>query len=183
MFVYAAIGAVGLLFLLGMLFVGDLFGADHDFDHSIEHDGDLGGGPSFLSARIISAFITAFGVGGTVGRYYNLSHPAASGVGIVTGFLMSGLVYEFARILYSQQASSELRMAELRGTRGEVTVAIPENGVGEITLTAGGERTTHIARSADGRAIPAGTEVVITNPLGQSVVVSRAPAPASGVPS
>jgi hypothetical protein len=34
-------------------------------------------------------------------------------------------------------------------------------------LTAGGERTTHIARSADGRSIPAGTEVVITNPLGQ----------------
>jgi membrane protein implicated in regulation of membrane protease activity len=96
---------------------------------------------------------------------------------------MAGLVYQFAKILYSQQASSELRMAGLRGTRGEVSVAIPENGVGEITLTAGGERTTHIARSADGHAIPAGTEVVITNPLGQSLVVSRVPAPASGVSS
>lgn len=182
MFVYAAIGAVGLLFLLAMLFVGDLFG-DHDFDHSIEHDGDVGGGPSFLSARIISAFITAFGVGGVVGRYYKLSHPASSGVGIVTGMVMAGIVYQFAKILYSQQASSELRMAGLRGTRGEVTVAIPENGVGEITVTAGGERSTHIARSADGHAIAAGTEVVITNPLGQSVVVSRVPVPASGVSS
>lgn len=182
MFVYAAIGAVGLLFLLAMLFVGDLFG-DHDFDHSLEHDGDVGGGPSFLSARIISAFITAFGVGGVVGRYYKLSHPASSGVGIVTGVLMAGIVYQFAKILYSQQASSELRMAGLRGTRGEVTVAIPENGVGEITVTAGGERSTHIARSADGHAIAAGTEVVITNPLGQSLVVSRVPVPASGVSS
>ena len=185
MFVYAAIGAVGLLFLLAMLFMGDVFGGDHDFDHGgdIGHDGDFGSGPSFLSARIICSFITAFGVGGVVGRYYNLSHPAASGVGIITGVLMAGLVYQFARILYSQQASSELRMAGLRGTRGEVTVAIPENGVGEIMLTVGGERTTHIARSSDGHAIPAGTEVVITNPLGQSVVVSRASASASGVSS
>src|SRR6187397_1472880 len=62
-FVYAAIGLLGLLFLLAMLFMGDVFGGDHDFDHSVEHDGDFGGGPSFLSARIISAFITAFGVG------------------------------------------------------------------------------------------------------------------------
>ncbi len=183
MFVYAAIGLLGLLILLAMLFMGDVFGGDHDFDHSVEHDGDFGGGPSFLSARIISAFITAFGVGGVLGRYYNLSHPAASGVGIVTGVLMAGLVYQFAKILYSQQASSELRMAGLRGTHGEVTVAIPENGVGEITIIAGGERTTHIARSADGHAIPAGTDVVISNPLGQSLVVSRASAPASGVSS
>ena len=183
MFVYAAIGALGLLMLLAMLFMGDVFGGDHDFDHSVDHDADIGGGPSFLSARIISAFITAFGVGGVVGRYYGLSHPVCAGVGIVTGVVMSGLVYQFARILYSQQASSELRMASLRGSHGEVTVGIPENGVGEIMLTAGGERTTHIARSADGRAIPAGTEIVITNPLGQSVVVSRAQAPASGVSS
>lgn len=183
MFLYAAVGAIGLLFLLAMLFVGDLFGGDHDFDHSFDHDGDLGGGPSFLSARIISAFITAFGVGGVVGRYYHLSHPASSGVGIVTGVVMAGLVYQFARILYSQQASSELRMGGLTGSHGEVTVAIPENGVGEIILTAGGERTTHIARSADGHAIPTGTDVVVVNPLGQSVVVSRASAPASGVRS
>jgi membrane protein implicated in regulation of membrane protease activity len=184
-FVYAAIGLLGLLFLLAMLFMGDLFGGDHDFDHGgdIGHDGDFGSGPSFLSARIISSFITAFGVGGVIGRYYNLSHPASSGIGIITGVMMAGLVYQFAKILYSQQASSELRMAGLRGVRGEVTVTIPENGVGEIMLTAGGERTTHIARSADGRSIPAGTEVVITNPLGQSVVVSRVPATATGVSS
>jgi membrane protein implicated in regulation of membrane protease activity len=181
-FVYAAIGTIGLLFLLAMLFMGDVFGGDHDFDHSVDH-GDLGGGPSFLSARIICAFITAFGVGGTIGRYYGLSHPVASGIGIVTGVFMSGLVYQFAKILYSQQASSELQMRSLTGTHGEVTVGIPEKGVGEITLTAGGERTSHIARSADGQAIPAGAEVVVINPLGQSVVVSRVPAPTSGASS
>jgi hypothetical protein len=37
--------------------------------------------------------------GWVVARYYDLSHPAASGVGIVTGILLSGLVYQFARVL------------------------------------------------------------------------------------
>src|SRR6476620_4629651 len=99
--VYTAVGAIGLLFLLTMLFVGDLFGGDHDFDHGFDHDGDAGGGPSFFSARIIAAFMTAFGVGGVVARYYELSHPASSGVGVAAGFVMAGLVYQFARFLYS----------------------------------------------------------------------------------
>jgi membrane protein implicated in regulation of membrane protease activity len=175
--VYAAVGAFGLLFLLVMLFVGDLFGGDHDFEHGVDH-GDAGGGPSFFSARIIAAFMTAFGVGGVVGRYYLLSHPASSGVGVAAGFVMAGLVYQFARLLYSQQASSELRMAGLVGRHGEVTISIPADGVGEISVTVGGERTTHIARSTDGGAIIAGTEVVVSSVLGPSVTVTRAPAPA-----
>ena len=38
----------------------------------------------------------------------------------------------------------------------EVSVAIPAGGVGQITLSSGGERTEHIARSADGRAVARG---------------------------
>jgi hypothetical protein len=82
---------------------------------------------------------------------------------VAAGFVMATLVYQFAKILYSQQASSELRMAGLVNLRGEVTIAIPENGAGEITVVAGGERTTHIARSADGRAVPTGAEVVVNS--------------------
>ena len=76
---------------------------------------------------------------------------------------MAGLVYQFAKILYSQQASSELRMAGLIGATAEISVAIPEGGVGQISLNAGGERTEHIARSADGRALSRGTTVIITS--------------------
>jgi len=170
--VYAAVGAFGLLFLLVMLFVGDLFGGDHDIAHGFDHDGD-GGGPGFLSARVIASFMTAFGVGGVVARYYELSHPVSSGVGVVAGFLMSGLVYQFAKFLYSQQSSSELRVATLVGIHGEVTVGIPDNGVGEITVTVAGERSAHIARSKDGKAIAPGSEVVVAGLLGQSVVVTR----------
>ncbi len=171
MLIYAGIASVGFLFLLIMLFVGDLFGADHDL---VGHDvaGDFGG-PSVFSSRIMAAFVTAFGVGGVVARYYDLSHPAASGVGIASGALMAGLVYQFAKMLYSQQASSELQMTRLVGRTAEVSVAIPADGVGQISLSLAGERTEHLARSKNGRAVPRGSEVLITELRGDSVVVTQ----------
>ncbi len=171
MLIYAGIALVGFVFLLVMLFVGDLFGHDHDLvGHEVA--GDFGG-PSVFSSRIMAAFVTAFGVGGVVARYYDLSHPAASGVGIASGVLMAGLVYQFARILYSQQASSELQMTRLVGRTAEVSVAIPANGVGQISLSVSGERTEHLARSKDGQAFPRGSEVTITALRGDSVVVTQ----------
>src|SRR5918996_5604248 len=107
MILYGTIAAVGFLFLLIMLFVGELFGGDHEIgahDVSVEHGDVDAGGPSIFSARIMSAFVTAFGVGGVVARYYNLSHPASSGIGVVSGLVLSTIVYQFARFLFSQQA-------------------------------------------------------------------------------
>ena len=111
MLIYAGIAAFGFLFLLIMLFAGELFGGDHEVSAhgGIDHAGEFGG-PSVFSARIMASFLTAFGVGGVVARYYELSHPAAAGCGVVTGVVMSSVVYQFARILYSQQASSEVQM-------------------------------------------------------------------------
>jgi membrane protein implicated in regulation of membrane protease activity len=176
MLIYAGIAVFGFLFLVVMLFVGEVFGADHDVgghDVHFEH-GDVGGGPSIFSARIMASFITAFGVGGVVARYYGLSHPAASGVGIVTGIVLAGVVYQFAKILYSQQASSEVRMPALIGRNAEVSVAIPNGGVGQVTVSFGGERSEHLARSEDGRAVARGALVVIRGLGGDSVVVAPA---------
>jgi membrane protein implicated in regulation of membrane protease activity len=183
MLIYAAIGAFGLLFLLVMLFIGDLFGGDHEI-----HVGDVGGhgdfghegGPGLFSARIMASFLTAFGVGGMVARYYDLSHPAAAGCGVVAGVVMSGIVYQFAKLLYSQQASSEVQMSHLIGKTAEVTVGIPQGGMGQVTLEHGGERTTQIARSKDGGVILPGTPVVVTALLGDSIIVERAGARAPG---
>lgn len=174
MLIYGAIGIFGFLILVVMLFLGEFAGGDHDMGgHDVGGHADADhGGPSVFSARIMAAFLTAFGVGGVVGRYYDFSHPAASGIGVLTGVVMSGLVYQFAKILYSQQASSEVRMTSLVGRSAEVSVAIREGGVGQVTLTFGGERTTHVARSDDGRALPLGAEVLITGLRGDSVVVA-----------
>lgn len=181
MLIYAAIGAFGLLFLLVMLFVGEVFGDhDHDLGHDADHDG--GGGPSPFSARVMAAFLTAFGVGGVVARYFELGHVAASGVGIASGTVMGGLVWQFGRLLHSQQASSHVRVAGLLGQAAEVTVAIPAAGPGQVTLVVGGERTTHVARSVDGQAIAAGAAVTVTAIRGESILVAPA-APAQGVTS
>src|SRR5574341_1516577 len=100
MLIYGAIAAFGFLVLLVMLLAGDIFGADHEVgahDMGVDHgDADHGGGPSVFSVRIMAAFLSAFGVGGVVARYYRLSHPAASGVGIVSGIVLAGIVYQFA---------------------------------------------------------------------------------------
>jgi len=180
MLIYVAIGAFGFLFLAVMLFFGgDAGGGGGRHDGVAHGDGEVGG-PSVFSARIMAAFLSAFGVGGVVGRYYNLSHPAASGVGVVSGIIMAGLVYQFARLLYSQQASSEVRMSTLVGRSAEVSVSIPPGGVGQVTLSVSGERSEHIARSRSGDALPRGTEVVITGLRGDSVVVAPPGAPVPG---
>ena len=178
MLIYGGIAAFGVLLLLLMLVVGELFGGDHDTSHDVGH-GD-GGGPSVFSARIIAAFFAAFGVGGVVARYYDLSHPAASGVGVVCGVAMASVVFQFAKVLYGQQASSEVQMSGLVGTSAHVTVAIPAIGVGQIALTTAGQMTEHIARSANGQPIARGTEVVVTATKGDAVLVLPAGMAAGG---
>ena len=164
-----------------MLLVGEVFGGDHEIGgHEIGHDAD-GGGPSIFSIRIMSAFLTAFGVGGVVARYYEWSHPAASGLGLLAGVAMAAIVYQFAKLLYSQQASSELRMHGLVGSQAEVSVAIPAGGVGQVVVSSGGARSEHIARSGDGRAFARGTTVVITSLGGDSVTVGPVDAGGSHV--
>jgi membrane protein implicated in regulation of membrane protease activity len=176
MLIYVAIGALGFLFLLLMLFLGEFAGGDHEVGgHDFSHGDADHGGPGVFSARIMASFLTAFGVGGIVGRYYNLSHPASSGIGVAAGIVMATLVYQFARILYGQQASSAVRMTSLIGRAAEVSVAIPAGGLGQVTLVASGERTEHIARSADGQAVARGTEVVVKALRGDSLVVASAP--------
>ena len=65
MWIYAGIAVFGVILLLSMLLVGELFGGDHELSHEMVagHDVDHGGGPSIFSTRIIAAFLTAFGVG------------------------------------------------------------------------------------------------------------------------
>ena len=173
MLIYAAIAAFGLLFLLVMLLGGDVFGGDHDIGHDIGHDaGGDHGVPSIFSVRIMASFLTAFGVGGVLARYNGLSHVMSSGVGLIAGAVMSGIVLQFAKFLYSQQASSELRMQTLVGTSAEVSVAIPPGGLGQVSLNFGGERSEHVARSADGSPIQRGAVVVITGLGADSVIVA-----------
>ena len=174
MLLYAALGGAGLCLLFIML-IASSFG-DHDVpihEASLDHgDLDVHGGPSPFGTRVIAAFLTFFGVGGIVGQHFGLGHPASSGIGIVLGLFGARAVHQFAKLLYSQQASSGLAMKDLVARSAQVTTAIPEDGIGEVALMVGLEHTVQLARSADGRAIPSGGEVVIQAVRGSQVIVA-----------
>jgi membrane protein implicated in regulation of membrane protease activity len=179
MLIYGAIAAFGVLLLIIMLLVGEIFGGDGD--HDAAHSDTDSGGPSVVSTRVTAAFFAAFGVGGVVARYYGLSHPASSGVGVVCGLVMATIVYQFAKLLYSQQVSSELQMTGIVGQPAHVTVAIPAGGVGQVAVTSAGQQTEHIARSDGGEGIARGTQVVIAGFRGDAVIVKPAGStPATG---
>jgi hypothetical protein len=182
MVIYAALGAGGLLLLLVLLIAGGI--GDHDVpihEATMDH-GDLDGhgGPSPLGIRVVAAFVTFFGVGGIIGQYLEWGHPASSALGVALGLMAGTLVHRFAVLLYRQQADSHLSMNDLVRHMAQVTIAIPENGIGEVSLMIGAERTAQLARSVDGSAIPSGGEVIITAIRGGQVLVKRTDATAGG---
>jgi membrane protein implicated in regulation of membrane protease activity len=167
--VFLAIASAGFLFLLVSLLFGeisDLFdgGLDHDFSH---------GGPGFFSTRVISVFVTAFGGFGAIATHYGLSPLPASGVGFASGLVFAGGVYVFARFLFSQQASSEVRAHDLVGQTARVVVTIPPGGVGQVRCRLGEELIDKIARAHDGAAIPENASVRVEEVLGETVVVKK----------
>ena len=138
--------------------------------------GDTGGGPSIFSARIMAAFVTAFGVGGVVGRYYNLSHPG--GVGSGGGLRESSCP---ASSTSSRRCSIRSRPRATCGCRawsaGPPRCPWPfrQAASARCRVTFGGERSEHLARSADGKAMARGAaRWSITGLRGDSVVVAPA---------
>jgi membrane protein implicated in regulation of membrane protease activity len=167
--VFLAIAGVGFVFLIVAAFFGEIF--DH-FDVGLDHDLDHGG-PGFFSTRILSVFITAFGGSGAIATFYGLQPLGASLVGFGSGVVFASLIYWFARFLYGQQASSELRSADLVGQVARVVVTIPAGGVGQVRCRLGEELVDKIARTRDGDPIPENTPVRVEEVLGDTVVVKK----------
>jgi membrane protein implicated in regulation of membrane protease activity len=167
--VFLAIAGVGFVFLLVALIFGELFehigvDADHSFDHS---------GPSFLSVRGISVFVTAFGGIGAIGVRYGLSTTGASLAGVAGGFFFAWIIYMFAKFLYGQQATSSISSTDIVGQNARVTVAIPAGGLGQIRCRIGDELVDRIARSRSGEPIAENAPVRVEEVLGETVIVSR----------
>lgn len=166
---FLAIAAFGFVFLIASSVLGDLF--EHgDFGHDV--DGHAGG-PSVLSSRVLSVFVTAFGAFGAIGTHLGYGLGVSTGMGFGGGVAFGAVIYLFASFLYSQQASSHIRVDELVGRTGEVSVAIPEGGLGQIRCTLGDSVVEKVARAADGGAIPANTLVKVEQIVGETVLVCR----------
>jgi membrane protein implicated in regulation of membrane protease activity len=167
---FLAIAAFGFFFLIGSSILGDMF--EHgDFSH--DADGH-GAGPSILSSRILSVFVTAFGSFGAIGIHLGYGVGVSTAMGFGGGVLFAGVIYVFASFLYSQQASSHVRTGDLVGNTAQVSVAIPQGGMGQVRCTLGDTVVEKVARAANNEEIPVNTLVKINTIVGEVVLVVRA---------
>ena len=199
--VYFAAVAIGLVWTLLSL-MGGGFGADADldiggpeFDFHIG-DIDLGGvhvpamdlgvdspdvdvGSSVhlpsISSFAIATFLAGFGGAGIITSLalhlsIGWSLIAATFSGLVLGGAMQLI---FGAVLLKAQGSSEVRLSEVAGMTGEVTVPIPADGLGQIAFVSGGRRVTYGARSSGNVAIPRGAQVQVVRIVGGTAVVHQ----------
>jgi len=166
--VFLAIAAIGFIFLLVSLVVGDLFDS-FGFDTGVDGGAD---GHGLLDSRVISVFVTSFGGFGAIGIQMGLGVVTSSLMGLAGGVVLAGLVSLFARFLYKQQSSSSVGTAQMVGRTAQVIVSIAPGSLGQVSCRIGEERVEKLARSKDNREIKAGAMVRVDEIAGDSVIVS-----------
>jgi len=170
---FLAIAVFGFVFVIASTIFGDVF--EHEFDHDVDHGADgHGAGPSILSSRILSVFVTAFGSFGAIGIHIGYGVGVSTAMGFGGGVLFAAVIYAFASFLYSQQASSHVRTSDLVGSTAQVSVAIPKGGVGQVRCTLGDTVVEKVARAVNNEEIAVNTLVKITTIVGEVVLVNRA---------
>ncbi len=121
-----------------------------------------------FSPIVIAFFLTSFGGTGLI-LVSSTRLPVVSTLlmAALSGFVLAWLMVKFFnRVLGRIQSSSEVRVHTLIGLDAEVTVAIPQTGVGEIAYIAMGSRYVAPARSDETTAIPRYSAVRITRIVG-----------------
>src|SRR5688572_31286226 len=166
--VFLAIAAIGFVFLLISLIVGDIFDS-LGFDTGVDGGAD---GHGLLDSRVISVLVTSFGGFGAIAIQMGLGIVASSLIGLASGVVLGGLVSLFGRFLYKQQSSSSVGSAELVGRTAQVIVAIAPGSLGQVSCRVGEERVEKLARSKDNREIKAGSTVRVEEVAGDSLIVS-----------
>ena len=166
--IFLVIAAIGFVFLLASLVVGDLFDS---FGFETGVDGGVDG-HALLDSRVLSVFVTSFGGFGAIGIQMGLSMVASSLMGLAGGIVLGGLVSLFARFLYKQQSSSSVGTAQMVGRTAQVIVSIAPGSLGQISCRVGEERIEKLARSRDNLEIKAGAMVRVEEVAGDSVIVT-----------
>ena len=165
--VFVACFVLGLLLAVYVM----LYGVERAAPPAARAPHEPGGGydprtePSaLLNAQNVAAFVTCFGLGG-----YLLQRSTALGTGaLVAAALAIGAAgAALSVVLLAAWAIPSVRRDVvderylMQGHPASVRREIPADGEGEIVYEADGRSWTVRARSWDGGAIPAGTEVAI----------------------
>jgi membrane protein implicated in regulation of membrane protease activity len=152
----------------------DVSSVDFDLDHDLSFDhGSVDVSP--LSPITIASFVTSFGALGLIAtQLFDVPDPASllvatGGAAVIAG----GMFLFYSRVLVAGQGSSSVRMSDIRGSKAEVIIPIPKNGLGRVAFVARGSRTTWSARSVDGKPIANGAIVKIQAVTGNTLLVSR----------
>lgn len=165
-----------------ILLVIGIFGADADIDADIDIDADLDlnvdagdlGGPGTLSVKLILFFLVGFGASGYLSVYFKwpVHHVLC---GLIGGGAAWFIGYQLLKLLYEQQASSQVRLTSFVGKQGRVVTPIPKDGgTGEIEATneAAGKSTYFNARAADPKKeYEKGAFVTIKTITGKTAIV------------
>ncbi len=166
--VFLVIAAIGFVFLLVSLVVGDIFDS-FGFETGLDGGAE---GHALLDSRVLSVFVTAFGGFGAIGIQIGFGIVVSSLVGLAGGVVLGGLVSLFGRFLYKQQSSSSVGSAQLIGRTAQVIVSIAPGNLGQVSCRIGEERVEKLARAKDNQEIKAGSMVRVDEIAGDSVIVS-----------
>lgn len=120
--------------------------------------------PSFLNPLTIAAFLAWFGgTGCLVSRFSTVWFVAGLGVSAIAGLLGAAIIFWFLnKVLTHPEQYLDPADFEMTGVLGRISVPVREGGTGELIYSQAGTRRACGVRAEDGKAIPKGTEVVVT---------------------
>ncbi|HEX6738201.1 MAG TPA: hypothetical protein VF310_08025 [Vicinamibacteria bacterium] len=187
---------MGVMLLLGHGHFGDLGGGEGHHAGGDGHDSSTygvdgaghgsvsadsgGGGAAFhfplFSPLALATLIGAMGAWGLIAlKGFAASESASLLIAIPAALLTAyGITYVGWRLVSSSRGSSQIRLADLEGARGEVITPIPEGGLGEVAAMVQGQRFSGPARASDGRPVARGTLVTVEAMVAGTMVVAAA---------
>lgn len=167
--------ALGGLYALVSVVFGDLI------SHAL--DGVL----DFMSLDVLKPMVLMSGVAGFGGAGVLLTEYASFGpvltllLSIVIAVFIAALIYFFyVKPMENSENSTGFSIYELSGKIGEVTVAVPPNGYGEVLVRVGAGNTNQIAASFERQHIASGTRVVVVEVKDDTLYVSALNDPIKG---
>ena len=157
MTVFLLLGALGVVLLLVALVVGDVL------------DGAFEGlSAGFFSTEALAGFLGALGFGGAIALGTTGSTSLAVVIGLVLGVLLGAAAAKASRFLHGTGETDTVRTSDMVEKIGRVVDAIPADGFGTVSISAGGHITRLNARSSI--AVPAGTQVSVTQVISPTAV-------------
>lgn len=145
----------------------DLF-PDH-FDVASDH-GDQSVNP--FSVRGIAGFCAFFGAVGTILSFYNAPFLVVFLVSLGSGLVGWIAVWLITLLFVRQGGTTQVGDADFLEQVGRITVPIPKDGSGTVTVVVGGQSYNMAARCEEG-AVENGARVLVVEKRGATLFVRR----------